>query len=210
MSLSLAAIWRISRRDLSTRIRGLRLLAICLFLGVATLAAIGSLTAGISEELSRRGQTILGGDVEIGIAQRQANAAELAAMRKVGAVSETVRLRAMAIGEDSLLAELKAVDGLYPHYGSLKLAGTGTAQTPEKGEIYIGPTLSDRLGIKQNETVRFGEATFKVAGIISEEPDRLGEGFTLGPVAIINMASLPDTKLIQPGSMYEAKYRIKL
>lgn len=210
MSLSLAAIWRISRRDLSTRIRGLRLLAICLFLGVATLAAIGSLTAGISEELSRRGQTILGGDVEIGIAQRQANADELAAMRKVGAVSETVRLRAMAIGEDSLLAELKAVDGLYPHYGKLKLAGTGTAKTPEKGEIYIGPTLSDRLDIKQNETVRFGEATFKVAGIIAEEPDRLGEGFTLGPVAIINMASLADTNLIQPGSMYEAKYRIKL
>lgn len=210
MSLSLAAIWRISRRDLSTRIRGLRLLAICLFLGVATLAAIGSLTAGISEELSRRGQTILGGDVEIGIAQRQATADELAAMRKVGAVSETVRLRAMAIGEDSLLAELKAVDGLYPHYGKLRLAGTDTAKTPEKGEIYIGPTLSDRLDIKQNETVRFGEATFKVAGIIAEEPDRLGEGFTLGPVAIINMASLPDTKLIQPGSMYEAKYRIKL
>lgn len=210
MSLSLAAIWRISRRDLSTRIRGLRLLAICLFLGVATLAAIGSLTAGISEELSRRGQTILGGDVEIGIAQRQATADELAAMRKVGAVSETVRLRAMAIGEDSLLAELKAVDGLYPHYGKLRLAGNGTAKTPEKGEIYIGPTLSDRLDIKQNETVRFGEAMFKVAGIIAEEPDRLGEGFTLGPVAIINMASLPDTKLIQPGSMYEAKYRIKL
>lgn len=210
MSLSLAAIWRISRRDLSTRIRGLRLLAICLFLGVATLAAIGSLTAGISEELSRRGQTILGGDVEIGIAQRQATADELAAMRKVGAVSETVRLRAMAIGEDSLLAELKAVDGLYPHYGKLRLAGTDTAKTPEKGEIYIGPTLSDRLDIKQNETVRFGEATFTVAGIIAEEPDRLGEGFTLGPVAIINMASLPDTKLIQPGSMYEAKYRIKL
>lgn len=210
MSLSLAAIWHISRRDLSTRIRGLRLLAICLFLGVATLAAIGSLTAGIGEELSRRGQTILGGDVEIGIAQRQATAAELAAMRKMGAVSETVRMRAMAIGDDSLLAELKAVDGLYPHYGRLKLVSNETAKTPARGEIYVGPTLSDRLNIRQNETVRFGEATFKVAGIIAEEPDRLGEGFTLGPVAIINMASLPDTKLIQPGSMFEAKYRIKL
>ncbi|MVZ96514.1 FtsX-like permease family protein [Sphingorhabdus sp. IMCC26285] len=210
MSLSLAANWRISRRDLTARIRGLRLLAICLFLGVATLAAIGSLTSGISEELSRRGQTILGGDIEIGIAQRQATPAELAAMQKVGAVSQTVRLRAMAIGEDSLLAELKAIDTAYPHYGSLQLAGSGTARTPAKGEIYIGPTLSDRLDLQQGAAVRFGEATFRVAGIISEEPDRLGEGFTLGPVAIINMESLPDTKLIQPGSMYEAKYRIKL
>ena len=210
MNLSLATLWRISRRDLSARIRGLRLLAICLFLGVATLAAIGSLTAGIAEELSRRGQTILGGDVEIAIAQREATEAELAALRKVGSVSETVRLRAMAISADSLLAELKAIDGVYPHYGVLKLQGGAVVRAPAKGEIYIGPTLRDRLDIPKDSTIRFGEATFKVAGIIAEEPDRLGEGFTLGPVAIINIASLPDTGLIQPGSMYEAKYRIKL
>lgn len=214
MNLSLTAIWRISRRDLSARIRGLRLLAICLFLGVATLAAIGSLTAGIADELSRRGQTILGGDVEIGIAQREATPAEMAAMRKAGAVSETIRLRAMAIGtekgSDSVLAELKAVDRVYPHYGALTLRDNSIAKTPAKNEIYIGPTLSERLNIETGGAIRFGDATFKVAGIIGEEPDRLGEGFTLGPVAIINMTSLPDTKLIQPGSMYEAKYRIKL
>lgn len=210
MSLPISSIWRISRRDLSARIRGLRLLAICLFLGVATLAAIGSLTAGISDELSRRGQTILGGDIEIGISQREATASELAAMRKAGSVSETVRLRAMAIGDDSLLAELKAVDGLYPHYGSLSLQDGRVVKAPVRGEAYIGPTLSDRLDIKPGGTVRFGEATFRVAGIIADEPDRLGEGFTLGPVAIIGMNSLASTGLIQPGSMFEYKYRIKL
>ena len=214
MTLPFAAIWRISRRDLSARIRGLRLLAICLFLGVATLAAIGSLTAGIADELSKRGQTILGGDIEIGIAQREATPAEMVAMRNAGLVSETVRLRAMAIGpaadSDSLLAELKAIDGAYPHYGALTLRDGATVKAPAKGDIYIGQSLSERLDIDTSGFVRFGEASFKVAGIIAEEPDRLGEGFTLGPVAIINMISLPDTKLIQPGSMYEAKYRIKL
>ena len=214
MTLPFAAIWRISRRDLSARIRGLRLLAICLFLGVATLAAIGSLTAGIADELSKRGQTILGGDVEIGIAQREATPAEMVAMRNAGLVSETVRLRAMAIGpaadSDSLLAELKAIDVAYPHYGALTLRDGATVKAPAKGDIYIGQSLSERLDIDTSGFVRFGEASFKVAGIIAEEPDRLGEGFTLGPVAIINMISLPDTKLIQPGSMYEAKYRIKL
>jgi putative ABC transport system permease protein len=210
MSLSLSSIWRIARRDLSARIRGLRLLAVCLFLGVATLAAIGSLTAGIAEELSRRGQGILGGDIQIGIAQRQATDAELMAFRKAGVLSETVRMRAMAIGSDSVLAELKAIDGIYPHYGALTLSNGQTVKAPKPGEIYIGPSLANRLDLKTGGTVRFGEARFTIAGIIKDEPDRLGEGFTVGPVAIISMASLPATGLIQPGSLFESKYRIKL
>ncbi len=165
------------------------MLAICLFLGVATLAAIGSLTAGIADELSRRGQTILGGDVEIGIAQREATEAEMAAMRKAGAVSETVRLRAMAIGDDSLLAELKAIDDVYPHYGALKIARRlAPSKHPPKAKSMSAQHCPNGSISTTGGTVRFGEATFKVAGIIAEEPDRLGEGFTLGPVAIISMA----------------------
>lgn len=213
MNPSLATLWRIARRDLSARFRGLRLLAICLFLGVATLAAIGSLTAGISDELSRRGQTILGGDIEISTAQREATEAELAAFRGTGKLSETVRLRAMAIdgaGQESILAELKAIDGAYPHYGKLTLEDGRNVSAPPKGSIYVGPSLADRLNAKKGDIVRFGEARFTVDGVVKDEPDRLGEGFTLGPVAIIGMDSLADTKLVQPGSLYEAKYRIKL
>ena len=49
--------WVFARRDLNASFRGLRLLFVCLFLGVATLAAIGSLTAAITEELSSRAKT---------------------------------------------------------------------------------------------------------------------------------------------------------
>jgi putative ABC transport system permease protein len=208
--MNLPTLWRIARRDLSARIRGLRLLAVCLFLGVATLAAIGSLTAGIADELARRGQTILGGDIQIAIAQREATEAEKAAFRKAGLLSETVRMRAMAIGSDSLLAELKAIDGPYPLYGQLTLSDGRTAKLPGKDSIYIGASLANRLNLQTGSTVRFGKAPFRVAGIIKDEPDRLGEGFTVGPVAIINMQSLSSTGLIQPGSMFSSKYRIKL
>lgn len=210
MNLSLAAIWRIARRDLSARIRGLRLLAVCLFLGVATLAAIGSLTAGIADELSNRGQTILGGDISVEVSQREATEAEKVELRKLGSVSETVRLRAMAIADDSVLAELKAIDDAYPLYGTLTLADGKRAGQPKPGETYIGLSMSERLDISVGDSVRFGEQPFRVAGIIGDEPDRLGEGFTLGPVAIISLKSLPSTGLIQPGSMYQAKYRVKL
>jgi putative ABC transport system permease protein len=209
MNPSLAALWRIARRDLSARIRGLRLLAVCLFLGVTTLAAIGSLTAGIADELSQRGQTILGGDIQIEMAQRTASAQELAAFRKLGMLSQTVRMRAMAINGangESLLTELKAVDGAYPLFGAMKLQGDKSVKAPPIGQIFIAPELS----LKINDRLRFGDASFTIAGIIAEEPDRLGEGFTLGPVALISMDSLPSTNMIQPGSLYKAKYRVKL
>jgi putative ABC transport system permease protein len=205
-------VWRIARRDLAPRIRGLRLLLVCLFLGVATLAAIGSLTAGITGELERRGQVILGGDIEFGLAQRLASDAEKAAIAREGIVSETVRMRAMAIAPagDSLLGELKAVDAAYPLYGQVRLASGPAKAAPAPGTIWIGEELANRLTLRPGGTVRFGEASFRIADVLAEEPDRLGEGFTLGPVAIIGIADLPKTQLIQPGSMFEAKYRLRL
>lgn len=204
-------VWRIARRDLAPRIRGLRLLLVCLFLGVATLAAIGSLTAGITGELERRGQVILGGDIEYGLAQRMASAAEKAALAREGKLSETVRMRAMAIAPSggSLLGELKAVDGAYPLYGRVELASGAATAPPAPGTIWIGGDLANRLALRRGSAVRFGERSFTVADILTEEPDRLGEGFTLGPVAIIGLGDLASTQLVQPGSMFEAKYRIR-
>ncbi len=210
--LPLATLWRIARRDLAARIRGLRLLAVCLFLGVATLAAIGSLTRGITSELEVRGQTILGGDIEFSLPQREATAAELAAFDRIGTPSATVRMRAMANEPDgeALLVELKAVDGAYPLYGTLRLESGARQGPPPPGRVWIGADLASRLQLKVETRVKFGEKPFIIDGIIADEPDRLGEGFTLGPVAIIGLGDLPATQLIQPGSLYESKYRVRL
>ena len=55
--------WRLARRELDLKFRGLRLLLACLFLGVGALAAIGSLTQAIQRELASRGAMVLGGDL---------------------------------------------------------------------------------------------------------------------------------------------------
>ena len=51
-SLPWRTAWTIARRDLHRRFRGLRLLLVCLFLGVGALAAIGSLTGAIREVIA--------------------------------------------------------------------------------------------------------------------------------------------------------------
>ncbi|MET3435598.1 FtsX-like permease family protein [Sphingomonas sp. 1185] len=202
--------WRLARRELSVRFRGLRLLLLCLFLGVGALAAIGSLSDAIGGELAARGRVILGGDVEFAVSQRQADRLELAAMQAAGRVSETIRMQSMAVSPDGTIApvQLKAVDAAYPLYGRLTLADGRAVRAPGAGGVWIGRALAERLSLTPGARLRFGTAWFRVGGIIADEPDRLGEGFTLGPVAIVSRAGLDRTGLVQPGSLYDSRYRI--
>ncbi len=105
-----ASAWTIARRDLASGFRGLRLLLVCLFLGVGALAAIGSLTSAIQGELDSQGQTILGGDFEVEVWQRQLSEEESAFLAQYGTLSPGYRLQAMASTEEvAAPIELKAV-----------------------------------------------------------------------------------------------------
>jgi putative ABC transport system permease protein len=103
--------WRIARRDLSARFRGLRLLLVCLFLGTGALAAIGTLTGSIRSELAARGASILGGDIEAEVWQRGVSAEEAGAFAELGKVTAGTRMQAMAMaGDEAAPVAHKAVD----------------------------------------------------------------------------------------------------
>jgi putative ABC transport system permease protein len=132
------AAWRIARRDLHRRFRGLKLLLVCLFLGVGALAAIGSLTSAIRGELDAQGQAILGGDLEIEVWQRLLNAEERAFLADYGELSEGYRLQAMARTDEAAApVELKAVDARWPLYGTFSLADGRAAGAPREGEAWL-------------------------------------------------------------------------
>ncbi|MGV2496971.1 ABC transporter permease [Pelagerythrobacter aerophilus] len=201
--------WRIARRDLNARFKGLRLLLVCLFLGTGALAAIGTLTGAIEGELANRGQVLLGGDLEIEVWQRDLLPEEKTALAEYGHISGGTRLQAMATaGENAAPVELKAVDDAWPLYGTLTLAGGRTVGAPAPGEAWLAQGAIDRLGIGVGERFRIGTQELTAAGIIADEPDRLSEGFQLGPTVIVDDALPHRAGLIAPGAMYQSKYRV--
>jgi putative ABC transport system permease protein len=204
-----AAAWRIARRDLSARFRGLRLLLVCLFLGVGALAAIGTLTGTIERELATRGRAILGGDIEVAVWQRELTAAEIGALAKLGQVSSGTRMQAMASAGDSIAPiELKAVDARWPMVGRLRLTDGREVGAPAPGAAWIAEGAAERLDVKPGDAILVGGQPLEVAGIIADEPDRLGEGFALGP-AVIVAAKVPERAgLLAPGAMYRSKTRV--
>jgi putative ABC transport system permease protein len=122
-------------------------------------------------------------------------------------------MRAMAArldGSESVLVELKGVDAPYPLYGDLRLQPGAKAQRPMGPQVAIGPELGERLGVSIGETIRIGDGRLQVIGQIAEEPDRVGQGFTLGSTALVDRAGMEATGLVQPGSLYSSLYRIRL
>lgn len=207
-----ALAWRLARRELGGGLLGLRLLAVCVFLGVAALAAVGSLQAAITGGLAERGREILGGDLEVQLPLRDATAAELAAFERAGTLSRAVRTRAMVgVGDERVLGELKAVDARWPLYGRATLAGGGDARVPlARGEVVLAPALATRIGARVGGLVEVGNARLRVGGLLADEPDRAGGGFQIGPTIVIPLAALDATGLVQPGSLVTRVNRIAL
>ena len=140
---------RLALRDLRRGGRGLLLLALCLFLGTAALAGIGSLSASMLAALDAQGRTILGGDVELTVSQRSATVAETATFADAGRLSATIGMRAMADAGGTTaptLVSLRGVDAAWPLVGRLTLAPGG--QRPRGRQVAVAQALADRLSLR--------------------------------------------------------------
>ena len=201
--------WRLARRDLSLRFKGLRLLLACLFLGVAALAAIGSLTGSIDRELATRGRAILGGDIGLEVWQRDLTAPERAALAAMGRLSVGTRLQAMAsAGDLSAPVQLKAVDGNWPLVGRLRLADGRMVGAPPPGQAWLAEGAAERLGLRPGQSFTIAGQRLIVGGIIADEPDRLGEGFAWGPPVIVDSSFPGAAGLTAPGSQFRTRVRV--
>ena len=208
--MSWGTAWRMARRDLNARFRGLRLLLVCLFLGTGALSAIGSLTAAIEREIEGNGRTYLGGDLQVELWQRSLSEEERAALEELGSVSAGLRMQAMARNQDDAAPiELKAVDGAYPLYGTLTLEDGRSVGAPLADEAWLSRGAADRLDVAPGDTIAIGTATLRVGGIIADEPDRLSEGFQLGPTVMVAEGLPERAGLVAPGSMYQSKTRVR-
>ena len=213
--------WRIARRELRGGLRGFRIFLACLALGVAAIAAVGSVRTAIEEGLKAEGAAMLGGDAEVQFTYRFAREAELDWMRSVAErVSETVDFRSMAVvGEggaaDRGLTQVKAVDGAYPLVGAVTLdppmplpeAFAGAGGLP--GAV-MERVLADRLALTPGETFALGEQRFVLSAILDRYPDNSGGGFGLGPRTLLLTEDLAESGLIREGTLFDTEYRLDL
>ena len=219
MSLRLAG--RFARREMRGGLRGFRLFLACLALGVAAIAAVGSVRSAIEGGLQREGAALLGGAAEIDFTYRFATDAERDWIEsQASAVSEVVEFRSMAVAGDGAaadraLTQVKAVDDLYPLVGEMVLEPAMPLEQAlglENGlsGAVMERALSDRLGLSPGDTFKLGVKEFRLSALIVREPDSAASGFALGPRTLLRTEALDGAGLLAEGTLFNSKYRMLL
>lgn len=217
-----------ARRELRAGLRGFRILVACLALGVAAIAASGSLRAAFHTAITEDARALLGGDLALHQSYRPVDESQRAALRALGTLSEGFELRAMARTVDGgrrHLVELKGVDDAYPLAGALMLepplAATGVLEPPRAAAgvlarrdgvwgAAVDATLLSTLGLRLGDVVAVGDSRVQIRAVIVKEPDRIANALAFGPRVMVATGALADTNLQQPGSLIRWSYRLAL
>ena len=121
--------------------------------------------------------------------------------------AQTAEFSSVLIEHDELLlAGIKAVSEKYPLRGYLKTttsdysAETTEHQGPEPGYVWVEKRVLSALKLNLGDPVTVGEKKLLVSKIITYEPDKQGDIYSLSPRVMINKRDLQETGVIQPGS----------
>ena len=205
--------WRLALRDLRGGLRGIRVVLACLALGVAAIAAVGSLRAAVNQGLASDGRALLGGDLSIdGGAEALPGTLRPWLEARGGRVSQIVTMRSLLVapsGERQLI-ELKAVDPAYPLVGAVALDPAMPLNAALQGGVVADPLVFGRLGLHAGDTVRIGDGRFVLRAALTAEPDHASGLQILGPRVIVAADALPATGLVQTGSLLDYDLRVAL
>lgn len=211
--MSLALATKFARRELRGGLRGFRVFLACLALGVAAIAAVGTVRAGIQAGLEREGAALLGGDAEAEFTYRFAREEERAWLNRIAdQVSETVDFRSMAVaGDDRALTQVRAVDSAYPLVGQVTLdPAIPLDQALANQGTVMERLLVDRMGLVVGDTISLGEQAFTLRAVLEKYPDNASGGFGLGPRTIVLTSDLENAGLIAEGTLFSTQYRLDL
>jgi putative ABC transport system permease protein len=209
--------WRQALRDF--RAGELRLLLVAVTLAVAALTAVGFFADRLDRGLTRDARQMLGGDAIVTSDKPPQRLFVDEAAARALSVATTATFPSMgrapdARGGASRLVAVKAVSDGYPLRGRLKLKdrpggrALDAAGAPERGTVWVDPSLLDALQLKMGDALLLGDASLAIARLIVVEPDR-GAGFmSFAPRVMLNHADLAATGLVQPAS--RVTYRLAL
>src|SRR5258705_5292241 len=185
--------------------------------GVGALSGVRGFSESLRKMLRREARTLLAADLmarSMGdpVGPRTVETLDKLSARGVDItkIVETVSLASAGSGPP-MLVSIKAVDpAKYPYYGQIGLQPETTlAQALNKETVVVSEDLLLRLNIKTGGSFRLGGLPYRVAAIVTSEPDRLTGTINVGFCVMMSRDGLERAGLIRPGSRFAERFLFK-
>ena len=212
---------RFALRELRGGLKGFRIFIACIALGVGAISGVASLSRSLIEGIANESQAILGGDFSVTQFHQEVSPEQNEFIGTFGKISKMATMRTMARIPDSTdafgetLVEVKAIDDIYPLYGEIKLEGDidlASALQMSQGTwgVVVDSTLGTQIDVGVGDIISIGNINVRIAGIIEQEPDLLSQNLVIGPRLMLSEQALKESGLVQPGSLVEWAYRVRI
>jgi putative ABC transport system permease protein len=214
--LGWSAALRIAWREFQAAPAKFLFVIVSVAIGVAALTGVRGFTESFQRTLTGQARTILAADVSARMF-RQPSAKEIAGLNALHGIERTQATEMVSMASTSsdpipLLVSLKAVDpSRYPFYGAYKLRPAGTLRTELTPQtVLVGEDLLIRLRAQIGDSLKVGNGSFRIAGVIEREPDRMNSSMGIGPRVLITQQGLAASGLLQPGSRAGERFLMRL
>lgn len=192
--------WRDSRRNRSR----LLLFISSIILGIAALVAIYSFDYNLSNDIDSQAKNLLGADLII--ETNKAVKEEVKPMlRSLGEQRSEERTFASMVyfpkNGGTRLVNVRALEGDYPYYGDIETSPATASRSFRNGQTaLVDKTVMLQFDVKPGDSIKVGEISFQIAGILNKAPGQTGFSASVAPVVYIPLSYLEKTGLSQKGS----------
>ncbi len=201
--------WRLALRGLRRDwLSGeLGVLSAALLVAVAAMTAIGFFTERVGQAIDQEASGVLAADLVLN-SRSPLNEAWLDEAASIGlATAQLMSFPSVVVaGDNSTLAEIRAVSDTYPLRGDLEVRDALLAparvvdSVPRAGKAWADPRLLARLDASKGIEIGVGATTLLADTLLEHVPDRGWRFVDLAPTLLINITDVPATELVQPGS----------
>src|ERR1700744_515546 len=215
-SIAYSTAFRIASRELRRSPGKFAFVLVSVAIGVAALTGVRGFSASFRSMLLLRARSIMAAD----IAARMMEAptpAEQSALDKIQdvdatPVTEMLSMASSTTSLDPLLVAVKAVDPEKdPFYGDVVLEpAIPLREALTNSTVAVGDDLLLRLHVKAGDSIKLGNSVFRIAAVVTDEPDRLTGSFAARPGILISQHALPGTGLFGLGTRAPRRLLFKL
>ena len=185
----------------------LTVISAAIALAVLTVLTLSMVTERIAQSIAQKSSAFIAADRVLASAHTLDTAFITKAKEQNLQTAQMVYFDTMLFANDEMqFSSVKAASNEYPLKGQLKVKDSLMGETviaqggPAPGNVWLSESVFYSLNIDIGAQVELGAALFNVEKVIVEEPDAPFNVFSSSRRVLINIADVPKTEVIQPGS----------